>query len=150
MGSFQPKTLLIPETIVLIFRRIICFVKVITSKCLILFWEIHLSLVVHEEQKFIVVLGYANFYDRLARVHNSLGFHVIHNLIMAKTHPIFYPRRNCGWWVDGEAFKQLQRATLMARIQTAEITPCYCRHLLPFKEGKFGEVWALDGSNRNY
>ena len=34
----------------------------------------------------------------------------------------------------------------MARIQTAEITPRYCRHLLPFKVGKFGAVWALDGA----
>ena len=32
-------------------------------------------------------------------------------------------------------------------ILTAEITPRYCRHLLPFKEGKFGAVWAFDGSN---
>ena len=37
-------------------------------------------------------------------------------------------------------------------IQTAKITPCYCRHLLllAFKEGKFGAVLALDGSNSNY
>ena len=32
------------------------------------------------------------------------------------------------------------------RIQTAEITPWF---LLPFKEGKFGTIWALDGSNSN-
>ena len=35
-------------------------------------------------------------------------------------------------------------------IQTAKITPCYCRHLVPLKEGKFGAVFALDGSNNNY
>ena len=26
---------------------------------------------------------------------------------------------------------------------------CECRHLLPFKEGKFGVVWAFGGSNSN-
>ena len=30
-------------------------------------------------------------------------------------------------------------------IQTAEITPPLCCHLAPFKQGKFGAVWALDG-----
>ena len=39
---------------------------------------------------------------------------------------------------------------IMEGIQTAEIGPRQCRHLLPFKEGKFGGVWALDGSNSNY
>ena len=34
----------------------------------------------------------------------------------------------------------------MARIQTAEISSFYCRHLLPFKEGKFGAFRAFDGS----
>ena len=34
---------------------------------------------------------------------------------------------------------------LMKDIQTAESSPHKCRHLAPFKEGKFGEV----GSNRN-
>ena len=37
----------------------------------------------------------------------------------------------------------------MEGIQTAEIPPCYCHHLFPFKEGTFGAVWALDGSNSN-
>ena len=34
-------------------------------------------------------------------------------------------------------------------LQTAEITPRYWRHLLPFKEGKFEAVCALDDSNSN-
>ena len=38
---------------------------------------------------------------------------------------------------------------LMAGIQTAEITPCYCPHLLPFRKGKFVAVWALVGSYSN-
>jgi len=33
----------------------------------------------------------------------------------------------------------------MEGIQTAEIS----LHLVPFKEGKFGAVWASDGSNSN-
>ena len=47
------------------------------------------------------------------------------------------------------SFIILQHNQTMADIKTAEITPRQCRHLLPFKEGKFGVVWALDGSNRN-
>ena len=35
----------------------------------------------------------------------------------------------------------------MEGIQTVEIGPRYCPHLAPFQEGKFGAVWALDGSN---
>ena len=34
----------------------------------------------------------------------------------------------------------------IARIRTAGFTLCYCRHLLPFKEGKFGAFRAFDGS----
>ena len=37
----------------------------------------------------------------------------------------------------------------MEGIQTAEINPRKCRHLAPFKEGKFGAVWGLEDSNGN-
>ena len=37
----------------------------------------------------------------------------------------------------------------MAGIRIAKITTLFCQHLLPFKEGKFGAVWELDGSNSN-
>ena len=43
-------------------------------------------------------------------------------------------------------------AIIMARIQTADMTPLLVSPYveLPFKEGKFGAVWALDGSNSNF
>ena len=37
----------------------------------------------------------------------------------------------------------------MAGIQTDEIILRKCHHLLPFKEGEFRAIWALDGSNSN-
>ena len=43
----------------------------------------------------------------------------------------------------------MKGSPLMESIQTPKISPHLCRHLVPFNGGKFGAVWALDGSNIN-
>ena len=56
-------------------------------------------------------------------------------------------RRGVGlfWFLKDNKPTRIQ----MAGIQTDEITPRKCHHLLTFKEGEFRANWALDGSNSN-